>query len=265
MKKTTSDSKPKNIDQYIKWLKTKNTIVGNATKKQYKTTVRDLKDQFETSKFWKTFSENLSNYNTEYKKETGYYLLTNNEIPKVENKEFSPFLLKTFRINILKNPNFPEAPEGGWILKENWYSKINDTIRTMCMVKYIDGVIYLCNKIESLCDQCNTECEISYEAKDEGYYAAHITIIQKYEIQNYDNDWGSKLIEVPIEIQITTQLQEVIKNLLHKHYEVRRKNINQESNWKWDYTSDEFKTNYLGHILHYLEGMIIEIREKEGE
>ena len=33
--------------------------------------------------------------------------------------------------------------------------------------------------------------------------------------------------------------------------------------WQWDYKSDEFSANYLGHILHYVEGMIVEIREKQ--
>jgi hypothetical protein len=28
------------------------------------------------------------------------------------------------------------------------------------------------------------------------------------------------------------------------------------------YKSDEFAINYLGHILHYLEGTIVEIRDK---
>lgn len=33
--------------------------------------------------------------------------------------------------------------------------------------------------------------------------------------------------------------------------------------WQWDYESDEFIPNYLGHILHYIEGMIMEVRKRE--
>lgn len=67
-----------------------------------------------------------------------------------------------------------------------------------------------------------------------------------------------------IEIQITTQLQEVIRSLLHKYYEDRRKGVEAEgTKWQWDYKSDEFVANYLGHILHYVEGMIMDIREKQ--
>ena len=64
-----------------------------------------------------------------------------------------------------------------------------------------------------------------------------------------------------MEIQITTQVQELILNLLHKYYERRRNKI-EPDNWQWDHASDEFATNYLGHILHYVEGMIVEVRER---
>ena len=79
-------------------------------------------------------------------------------------------------------------------------------------------------------------------------------------------DFKTEKIMVSIEIQITTQLQEVIKKLLHKYYEERRKRIEKPSvKWQWDYKSDEFSTNYLGHILHYVEGMIMDIRESRLE
>jgi hypothetical protein len=29
------------------------------------------------------------------------------------------------------------------------------------------------------------------------------------------------------------------------------------------YRTEEFRANYLGHILHYIEGMIIDIRDKQ--
>ena len=55
--------------------------------------------------------------------------------------------------------------------------------------------------------------------------------------------------------------------MLHKYYEKRRRKLKTESEiiWQWNYKSNEFATNYLGHILHYLEAMIYEIREKQKE
>lgn len=53
---------------------------------------------------------------------------------------------------------------------------------------------------------------------------------------------------------------------MHKYYEERRKKVKlNEKDWIWDYKCDEFAANYLGHILHYVEGMIMEIREKQKE
>jgi len=76
--------------------------------------------------------------------------------------------------------------------------------------------------------------------------------------------WDTETAEVSVELQITTQLQETIRRLLHKYYEQRRKQPSAgDVKWQWDFRNDEFAANYLGHILHYVEGMIMEIREKQ--
>jgi hypothetical protein len=78
-------------------------------------------------------------------------------------------------------------------------------------------------------------------------------------------NWDSERIPVALEIQVTTQLQDVIGKLLHKYYEDRRMQASQpELKWQWNYESDEFLTNYLGHILHYAEGMIMEARTRQA-
>ena len=73
------------------------------------------------------------------------------------------------------------------------------------------------------------------------------------------------MIEFSFEIQVTTQLQDVILKLTHKIYEDRRQKGKDDSNkmWQWDYESEEFSANYLGHVLHYIEGMIMGVREKQ--
>jgi hypothetical protein len=76
--------------------------------------------------------------------------------------------------------------------------------------------------------------------------------------------WDTQKVIVSVEIQITTQLQEVIRLLLHKYYsEKRKKGSIDKVKWQWNSSSEEFVANYLGHILHYVEGMILEIREKQ--
>lgn len=108
------------------------------------------------------------------------------------------------------------------------------------------------------------DCRIDYEAKEEGYYAAHFYVIIDAVVPN--REWDTQIVPTSIELQLTSQLQEVIRKLLHKHYENRRKEIsNPPVKWQWDYRTEEFSTNYLGHILHYVEGMIMEIRRRQSE
>ena len=52
--------------------------------------------------------------------------------------------------------------------------------------------------------------------------------------------------------------------MTHKAYERRRTRLFTPHNkWQWDYKSKEFAPNYIGHIIHYVEGTIMDIRDKE--
>jgi hypothetical protein len=260
--------KPSNIPEYKKWFKEKHEIdLSNRDQTYYESVTNTIKRDFEKSNFWLKLNENLNVFNQEYLIVTGYPLLI--LIPKFEPdlyiKPYDSFLLKTLRKNILENKNWPNCPNDGWVLPDNWHKKINDIIRTLFVVKYLDGVEFLIGKIKSLCDQLeNIECKVFLEAREEGYYAAHLYIIKEFEIPKID--WDTERINVSIEIQITTKLQEVIRKLLHKYYEERRKKgMEEDIKWQWNYKSEEFMGNYLGHILHYVEGMIMDIRNRQKE
>ncbi len=191
-------------------------------------------------------------------------MLVRSASPKLCVKPFDSFFSKTFRKNVSENELWPDPPEGGWILPSNWYTRISDIIRTLFTVRYLDGVEFLTAKIESLCCGHGLPCQYHHEAREEGYYAVHLYTKQEFEVPR--RDWDTERIDVWIEIQITSQLQELIRRLLHRYYEKRRLlAVRKDLKWQWDYTSDEFCTNYLGHILHYVEGMIMTIREKQKE
>lgn len=253
---------PKNISEYRIWLKEKHDFeVDEKEETYYDSVTNKIRSAFEKSDLWLTFTNSLQTYNDKYLLDTGYHLLSDFNT-KINIKPFDSFLLKTYRMNILQNTNWPKEPNDGWILPTNWFLKIKDVIRTLLVVKYLDGVVFLLNKTRSLCEEKNSNCAIQLEAKEEGYYAAHLYTKQTFEIPT--KTWDTEKIDVNIEIQITTQLQEVIRRMLHKYYEAKRKKIEKEEvKWQWNYTSDEFSANYLGHILHYIEGMIMEIREKQ--
>lgn len=257
--------KPKDIDEYKEWLKKEHKIeILDRTETDYESVTSKIKTDFEKSDFWIQLTEDLKEFDSDYESTTGYALLTPRFEPELYIKPFDSLLLKTFRKDILENKKWPDEPEGGWHFPDNWYSKINDIIRTLFVVKYLDGVGFMRDQIKFICKQQSLQYQISLEASEEGYYAAHLYTKQEFEIPGVD--WDTEKVKVSIEIQITTQLQEVIRKLLHKYYEERRKRVEEEDiKWQWNYESDEFATNYLGHILHYIEGMVMEIREKQKE
>jgi hypothetical protein len=249
-------------NKYVKWLDKKNFEISAKTENHY-ISVRDkIEDKFKQSTLWIEITQKIKEFHIDYKtKNNNYNLFMRLDPPVLKKKSYESFFLKTFRKNILQNKNQFESPSGGWILPNNWFSKINDIVRTCFVVKYLDGVEYLTNEIESICDELDISYMTSFEAKEEGYYAAHMLILQEFDVP--DINWDSIKIKVWIELQITTQLQEVIRNLLHDYYEENRKKlVKDDVKWQWDYRSNEFATNYLGHILHYVEGMIMEIRDK---
>jgi len=253
--------KPNNIEEYKIWLlnEHKNEITDQ-TKNYYNSVANAIKVNFENSDFWLKLKQNLIEFNDQFALDTQYQLLDQMEI-KLLTKSFGSFLEKTFRKNITYNKNWPEPPREGWVLQNNWFSRINDVVRTLITVKYLDGVDFLLPKIEALCTECDLEANKKLEAREDGYYAAHIHIRDQCEI--HKKDWDMETIPVVIEIQITTQLQEVIRKLLHKYYEANRKLPVLDDSWKWNYKSNEFASNYLGHILHYIEGMIVGARERQ--
>jgi hypothetical protein len=257
-----SKTKPTS-EEYEKWLKDEQGIaINNIIRNNYESVTMKIRDQFERSKFWVDLTRDLKRLDQKYYSQNkDYYLFMSTTSPVILIKSFDPFLLKTYRKNILYNKNWPNEPNDGWILPSNWYSRINDIVRTLFVVKYIDGVEFMINELGAYCVQCSILPETHFEAREEGYYAAHLYIRQKFEVPNVE--WDTEIIDVSIEIQVTTQLQDVIRRLLHKYYEDHRKNFNRDENWQWNYKSEEFAANYLGHILHYVEGMIVEIRDRE--
>jgi len=257
-----SQPQPKSIDEYKQWLEKEHSLkITDQTQNYYNSVINAIKVDFEKSEFWTKLTKNLMDYNDSYAIKTGYPLLAQTELV-LDTKSFVSFLDKTFRRNITHNRNWPKPPVEGWLLENNWFEESNDLVRTLIVVKYLDGVEFILKKLKSICDECVLEHDEKLEARDDGYYAAHFYHIQEFEIPT--KTWETRKIPIKIEVQVTTQLQEVIRKLLHHYYERTRTTIMfRDPSWKWDYQSNEFSASYLGHILHYIEGLIVQTRERE--
>lgn len=260
-----SQDKPQNVEDFKKWLKSINpSFTSEKAESYYKLAIEDLKQQFTNSNFFAQFIENWNNYNFEYKLKTKDYSLFESKPPEIFTKPYDSILNKCFRKDILNNDKWPEKPSDcpDWITPYNCFENLNDCLRTRIIVKYLDGADFILNKLIELTDESGLKKHYDYEAKEKGYYAIHYYVFFPFKLTT--DCFEKKDIVMKIEFQITTQIQNTIYKLTHGNYEKRRIN-NQENElkWQWDYKNDDFKINYLGHILHYLEGMIIEIRDKK--
>jgi len=128
----------------------------------------------------------------------------------------------------------------------------------------LDGVEFFVERVQDFARQFGHSFSVDYEAREEGYYAAHC--YPRFEVNIPTLSWKVEATSVRFEIQVTTQLQDVIRNLTHDYYELRRsRKSTPDVKWQWDYKGPEFVPNYLGHILHYVEGMIMEVRMRGSE
>ena len=256
------NKKPQNEDEFIKWMEAIFNVNNDLVENNYVSNSTRLLKLFQEDQYWQSVGEQLKEWNTEYFKNNGVNLFAKIELPPVVIKPYKSLLNKAFRKNCLKNDSFPNEPKGGWVSPSTWYDKIHDIIRTSFTVRYLDGVKFLVQKLNQVAEDLGYDYECTFEAHDDGYYAAHAALRLNMDIIGMDWRPSNHLIEV--EIQITTELQEMVKRLLHKYYEDnRRKIVSQDYKWQWDYDSEQFVPNYLGHIAHYLEGMIVEIRDKQ--
>lgn len=256
-----SAKKPTSIIEYKKWMYTNDIFEFHddiAQRNYYEAMTEKMKQSFEGGCFWEKFCEHLKELEEKYRKITRYGLLKKDFFPKLFIKPYESFIDKSFRKNILNNSQWPSPPNGEWITCTNAAEQFSDLIRTNVIVQYLDGVDYVATEIQSL-----TKCKVDYQANIEGYYAVHIDVPSKFEIPT--TTWETNLLDGSVEIQITTELKALIKDLLHKTYEKHRISNSvdyKERGWQWDYRSDEFRLNFLGHVVHNLEANILEIRDK---
>jgi len=250
---------PPAFDQYVKWLAGKCTSTEIASaESRLRTVGATLAADVESSSLWQQLLGSLRNIEDEYTSFSDFRLFVTQETPEIVQKPYESVLEKSFRKNILLNKHWPEPPDGGWITPANWFERTNDIIRTMMIVKYLDGVEFLVNRIREIADEHSSKFSVDYEASDEGYYAAHCYPVFELDVPKLD--WDTEKQAIRLEIQVTTQLQDVIRKLTHKYYEQRRAQEIPSRKWQWNYASPEFVPNYLGHILHYVEGMIMDVR-----
>ena len=235
---------------------------------------------WEGSEFWRALQENLPQWNTTFESEhQGYSLLnTTHTAQPIQCKLFKSSLSKSFRKNIIENTNWPHPPtellEGMqgevdphdrtlWYSPDNWLTRFSDIFRTRLITTYFDGVSYLAERIYSLAEQTTpSPPQLQPRASHEGYHAVHVDVYRPIDIRDYENS-DDVSVRVGLEIQVTTTIQETIGDMLHRVYDSWRM-VDLPLGWEWDLGNPAFSVNYLGSVLHYLEGMIVVARDQRG-
>jgi ppGpp synthetase/RelA/SpoT-type nucleotidyltranferase len=133
-------------------------------------------------------------------------------------------------------------------------------VRTVLVCRYIDGPATVCAAIKEVAGNLGLECNFEPRATDQGYYAYHLYLSIPMSLFV---DGNPHTVNVSVEIQVTTQLQEILRGLTHPYYRVRRISEQVDRNAaNWDYASNNFRASYLGHTLHLIEGMIVSLRDE---
>ena len=212
--------------------------------------------------FYSDLPQLLGRSATTYKQSHRTSLFAFDRRPRLEldRKKYTSFVEKLYRQNVLENPRFPEAPETGWISLNNAFRKIDDIVRTTIVVAYADGPGFIAGQIKEFADAHGLNAAIKDHSKDKGYYAHHVYIHLPMHASSPKNATEYPKIDVPIEIQITTELQGALREITHRLYEHERLTGIQQD-WKTQFKSNRFRAAYMAHSLRFIEAMIVELRD----
>lgn len=254
--------KPRDIPEYKDWIKDYLTtdFDDETSRNLFETNLNHAMNVVEEHSFFVNLSQKLRELNKAYESSTGSNLLMKDEPLQLLQKSYTSAIDKSFRVNILQNNGFPKPPEKGWATHKNLFEYFNDLIRGTIVCRFIDAPTFLTKELTNYAQSLSLETKYYSQAREEGYYAYHFYVFIPVKLLNEQFKKFDSKIEV--EIQITTQLQDVLKSLTHIHYESDRlKPKKLDNKWKWEYKTNKFKVSYLSHTLHLLESVIVESRD----
>ncbi len=254
--------KPETVEAYIEWAEKKLAVkYDDRVEQWYAVNTTNIVNGAGEHPLFIGIQSILAEIGNGYREKFAVELFMDSQL-KLVAKPYHSMLDKSLRRNILENPGFPEAPENGWFTPESWFAQNTDTVRSSLTCKYIDGPRFVTEQLIARAKNLHTSCRSKSQQNDDGYYAYHFYATIPVDLTTIN--WTSKREDVEIEIQITTQLQEVLRALTHRVYEIRRLTPGPDpDSWKWDVGSERFHAAYLGHTLHMLEASILALRDKE--
>ncbi len=228
----------------------------------HKANVQAIRATAENQQFFRELGVILADAARDYNAERPAARLFAQSKLELATKSFESAVEKSYRMNVLRNKNFPDPPTGGWIVPGSWYSQINDMVRGTLVCSYMDSLAWLAERLRVEADKRGLRLEFNSEVRDEGYYAFHLYVkIPSIELETREGDGPVKsAFTVPVEIQLTTQLQNSLRDVTHFFYEQRRL-AGLRPDWKWRHGDPQFRASYMSHTLHLVDALIVELRD----
>lgn len=212
------------------------------------------------SDLWRQLDSALDESAAYYRTRWGSPLLVDK--PELATKPFLSVRNKVYRLNVTDRVarDLGPPPIGEVVHPRNWYSGLGDVIRCTIIVSMMDGVRATCESIQAaLAD--HAQCNWSFKNRLRGYYAAHLSF-----------DWPATLVfagpppvdgTIRVEVQVKTHLHHVLGGLTHAVYEQQRAqpDVLGSVDWIWEPENPLFDPRMLGHVVQYLDGTIVNIKE----
>lgn len=267
MKPGQTDTKvPRTLSEYCEWALRNLECDFNDPKSQrlYNTNVSHFYNVISEHEFFKRLPTEMERWEAAYTALTKSNLFMDKSGPSLLQKSYYSAVDKSFRENVLRNKDFPAPPKKGWVTTENLHAYFNDLIRCSVVCKFIDGPGFVTDRLMDFAKGLALERRRYSQERDEGYYAYHFYV--RFPVKLVNRDWHETESNIEAEIQVTTQLQEVLRTLTHGFYASTRLLASEDSSyWKWDFSSNRFRVSYLSHALHLLESIILESRDQVAD
>ncbi len=245
------------LDEYLDWHQDKfaENLRDNSFEKSFAINSVNLLSSVSLHAFFKDLQRKLTELESEG-------ILAANEASSfgLVKKGFSSVVNKIYRRNCHWNRHWPSKPKGGWIAFSDVYTSFDDIIRGTIVTRYLDGGELIGQHLQAIGEVHSVGVEVSPRATDQGHYAWHIYVTTPHDVIV---NGAVQTVDLKCEIQIITLLQSVLKGLTHQFYERSRiADTGRPVERRWQFQSPEFKGEYLGHTLHLVDSMLVELREE---
>src|ERR1051325_5626026 len=214
--------RPSSLEEYVVWAGSISLCHFDdpKTRKLYDTNLINVYNTVTQHPFFVGFLNKTKEWEAYYAAKTKSNLFMANGDPSLQIKPYTSVVEKTYRKNILWNKGYPKPPQDGWYSSQNLYSRLNDLVRGTLVCRFIDGPSFLAQEIKKYASEHNLLCRQYSQEREDGYYAFHIYI--SFPVTIIDSAWNEEQVLVEVEIQVTTQLQEVLRTLTHQFYKTHR-------------------------------------------